>query len=68
MEYQAGDGSRFTLLPRSCILSTDTTGQGHASCNVGSEAIRLALVQMKNFQAEHAATVLELSLNRTLLD
>jgi hypothetical protein len=46
MEYQAGDGTRFTLHPGTCVLTTDTTGQGHISWNAGSEAIRLALVQM----------------------
>lgn len=46
MEYQAGDGTRFTLHPGTCILTTDTTGQGHDSWNSGSESIRLALVQM----------------------
>ena len=46
MEYQAGDGTRFTLKPGSCILTTDTTGQGHSSWNSGLEPIRLALVQM----------------------
>jgi quercetin dioxygenase-like cupin family protein len=47
MEYQAGDGTRFTLNSGKCILTTDTTGQGHASWNAGSEPIRLALVQMQ---------------------
>jgi hypothetical protein len=47
MEYQAGDGTRFTLHPGDCILTTDTTGQGHDSWNAGSEPIRLALVQMQ---------------------
>jgi quercetin dioxygenase-like cupin family protein len=47
MEYQAGDGTRFTLHPGSCILTTDTTGKGHASWNAGSEPIQLALVQMQ---------------------
>jgi quercetin dioxygenase-like cupin family protein len=46
MAYQAGDGTRFTLRPGTCILTTDTSGQGHASWNSGSEPIRLALVQM----------------------
>jgi len=46
MEYQAGDGTRFTVRPGNCILTTDTTGQGHDSWNAGSEPIRLALVQM----------------------
>lgn len=46
MEYQAGDGTRFTLNPGTCILTTDTTGQGHDSWNAGSESIRLALVQI----------------------
>lgn len=46
MGYQAGDGTRFTLQPGACILTTDTTGQGHDSWNAGAEPIRLALVQL----------------------
>lgn len=46
MEYQAGDGSRFTVHPGDCILTTDTAGQGHASWNAGTEPVRLALVQL----------------------
>jgi len=45
MGYQAGDGTRFTLKPGSCILTTDTRGQGHDSWNAGAEPLRLALVQ-----------------------
>jgi quercetin dioxygenase-like cupin family protein len=47
MEYEAGDGTRFTLRPGDCVLTTDTTGKRHASWNEGSGAIRLALVQMQ---------------------
>lgn len=46
MGYQAGDGTRFELKPGTCVLTTDTTGQGHDSWNAGSEPLRLALVQV----------------------
>jgi quercetin dioxygenase-like cupin family protein len=46
MAYQAGDGTRFSLQPGSCILTTDTAGQGHKSWNAGTEPIRLVLVQV----------------------
>jgi hypothetical protein len=45
MGYEAGDGSRFTLWPGTCILTTDTRGRGHNSWNAGAQPVRLALVQ-----------------------
>lgn len=45
MGYLAGDGTQFTLRPGSCILTTDTHGNGHKSWNAGTEPVRLALVQ-----------------------
>ncbi len=47
MGYEAEDGTRFTLRPGSCILTTDTRGRGHDSWNAGTEPVRLALVQLK---------------------
>lgn len=46
MQYEAGDGTSFTLKAGSFILTSDTTGQGHKSWNAGSEPIRLALLQV----------------------
>jgi hypothetical protein len=46
MGYEAGDGTTFTLLPGTCILTTDTRGRGHNSWNAGAEPVRIALVQM----------------------
>lgn len=46
MGYEAGDGIRFTLVPGTCIFSTDTRGKGHRSWNAGTEPVRLALVQL----------------------
>lgn len=46
MAYRAGDGTEFTLRPGSCIMTSDTHGQGHNSWNAGTEPIRLALVQV----------------------
>jgi len=47
MGYQAGDGTEFKLQPGSCILTTDTHGQGHNSWNAGEEPVRLAIVQIE---------------------
>lgn len=52
MGFEAGDGSRFTLRPGSCALTTDTTGQGHDSWNAGNAPVRLALVQIPASWAE----------------
>lgn len=46
MGYQAEDGTEFMLTPGTCILTTDTRGKGHNSWNAGTEAVRLALVQL----------------------
>jgi hypothetical protein len=46
MGYEAGDGTRFTLQPGTCILTTDTRGRGHNSWNAGAVPVRLALVQV----------------------
>lgn len=46
MGYEAEDGTKFTLRPGTCILTTDTRGRGHDSWNVGQETVRLALVQL----------------------
>lgn len=46
MGYRAGDGTEFTLRPGTCILTTDTRGQGHDSWNAGAVPVRLALVQL----------------------
>ena len=46
MGYQAGDGTKFILTPGTCVLTTDTKGQGHDSWNAGAEPLRLALVQL----------------------
>jgi Cupin domain len=46
MGYEAGDGTRFSLQPGTCILTTDTRGRGHDSWNAGSVPVRLALVQV----------------------
>jgi quercetin dioxygenase-like cupin family protein len=46
MRYQAGDGTEFTLKPGSCILTSDTAGQGHNSWNAGTESVRLAVIQV----------------------
>lgn len=46
MAYEAEDGTRFTLKPGTCILTTDTRGRGHNSWNAGAEPVRLALVQI----------------------
>lgn len=46
MGYEAGDGTKFTLRPGTCILTTDTEGRGHNSWNAGTEPLRLALVQI----------------------
>ena len=47
MGYQAEDGTRFTLKPGTCILTTDTRGKGHDSWNAGDDPVRLALVQLR---------------------
>lgn len=47
MGYQAGDGTKFTLRPGSCIMTSDTHGQGHNSWNAGTESIRLAVIQVR---------------------
>jgi hypothetical protein len=46
MGYEAGDGTRFTLQPGTCILTTDTRGRGHKSWNASAVPVRLALVQV----------------------
>ena len=46
MEYEAGDGTRFSLHPGTCILTTDTRGPGHNSWNAGTIPVQLALVQV----------------------
>lgn len=46
MGYEAGDGTKFTLRPGTCILTTDTCGRGHDSWNAGPAPVRLALVQL----------------------
>lgn len=46
MGYRAGDGTQFTLGPGSCILTSDTHGQGHDSWNAGAQPVRLVLVQV----------------------
>lgn len=46
MGYEAEDGTRFTLVPGNCILTTDTRGKGHDSWNAGTVPVRLALVQL----------------------
>ena len=46
MGYEAGDGTRFTLQPGTCILTTDTRGRGHKSWNAGAVPVRVALVQV----------------------
>lgn len=46
MQYEAGDGAKFTLRPGTCVLTTDTKGRGHDSWNAGAEPLRLALVQI----------------------
>src|SRR5512135_3523326 len=47
MGYRAGDGTEFALRPGSCILTTDTTGQGHDSWNAGADPVRLAIIPLE---------------------
>lgn len=47
MGYEAGDGTKFTLRPGSCIMTSDTHGPGHNSWNAGKEPIRLAVIQVR---------------------
>ncbi len=46
MGYEAEDGTQFTLVPGTCILTTDTRGKGHDSWNASAEPVRLALIQL----------------------
>ncbi|MFC4954480.1 cupin domain-containing protein [Acinetobacter puyangensis] len=46
MGYQAEDGTEFFLDAGSCILTTDTNGNGHNSWNAGSTPIQLAVIQL----------------------
>lgn len=56
MGYEAADGTKFTLRPGSCILTTDTRGKGHDSWNAGVEPLRLALVQVPEGSANVGAS------------
>ena len=47
MGYEAGDGTRFTLWPGTCILTTDTHGRGHDSWNAGDDPVYLAIVEVR---------------------
>lgn len=47
MGYQTGNGTKFTLRSGSCILTSDTHGQGHDSWNAGTEPVRLAVIQVR---------------------
>ncbi len=46
MGYRAEDGTEFVLRPGTCILTTDTRGNGHDSWNAGAVPVHLVLVQL----------------------
>lgn len=46
MEFEVSDGARFLGVPGSRVLLEDTTGRGHRSRVIGSEAAVMAAVQL----------------------
>jgi hypothetical protein len=47
IEVQASDGERRRFLPGACLLMEDTLGKGHATRNVGSGAVLMAVAQLR---------------------
>jgi quercetin dioxygenase-like cupin family protein len=46
IEVEASDGQRRRFLPGDCLLMEDTTGKGHATRNVGTGEVLMAVTQL----------------------
>lgn len=46
IEVEASDGERRSFLPGSCLLMEDTSGKGHATRNVGTGEVLMAVTQL----------------------
>jgi hypothetical protein len=46
MEFEAGDGAKYRILPGSTLLLEDTCGRGHCSRVIGAGAATLAVVHV----------------------
>ena len=46
MEFEAGDGAKYRLVPGSALLLEDTAGMGHRSHVIGDQAAVLSVVHV----------------------